>query len=671
MGDRTDRQAYDELVDRIRLHDVHYYVQDSPRISDQEYDRLYRELRSIESEHPDWIRPDSPTQRVAPEPRSDLPRVVRSVRMESLDNTYEKDDLSEFDRRVREGLGAEAPTPGYVVEPKIDGVSLEITYRDGQMVLASTRGDGTTGEDVTHNARTIRSIPLAIDEKSQVVVRGEAYIRVGDLAAVNEERIANGEEPFANPRNACAGSLRQLDAAVAARRRLRFYAWDLLGGQERFDTHAQALDWLADLGLPMHGKHTLCEGITQVMDAIDELEKQRPTLAYEIDGAVIKVNRYSHRRALGSTAKAPRWAVAYKYAAQRGVTVLLDIDVQVGRTGVLTPVARLEPLRLAGTKVSQASLHNADLIRDRDIRIGDSVEVQKAGEIIPQVVRPLVEKRTGEEKAWRMPTRCPVCGTPVVRQEDEAATRCPSSACPARLNASIRHFAMRSAMDIDGLGARLIEQLTSRGLVRDVADLFALRMEDLLELDRMGEKSARNLMEAIEETRTTRPMERIITGLGIPSVGTVVAAHLARLLPTPQDLRDADPGSLEDRLAQAHGIGPVIASSVKHWLQDPNHRETLEKLVKAGVKATAPPQDREGPLAGKSFCITGKLSQPRSRMHQLIKDAGAEVHTSVKKNTTYLVAGQDVGARKLERVKKTQTKVIDEGALRRMMGEDE
>jgi len=668
MAKGADRARYDRLVGEITEHDVHYYVEDSPVVPDAEYDRLYRELVEIESAHPDWVRPDSPTRRVAPEPRSDLAKVRRSVRMESLDNTYAKPDLEEFDRRVREGLPAGA-SPAYVVEPKIDGVSLELTYAGGSLVLATTRGDGTTGEDVTHNARTIRAIPLIAREKSGFVVRGEAYIRRKDLAAVNVEREAEGEEPFANPRNACAGSLRQLDARIAARRRMRFFAWDLVPGEDRFEAHSEALAWIGSQGFPVHGLERRCASFTEVLSAIDGLEKARPDLPFDIDGAVVKVDRYDERRALGSTAKAPRWAVAFKYPAERAVTRLLGIDVQVGRTGVLTPVARLETVKLAGTRVSQASLHNEDIIVERDIRVGDLVEVEKAGEIIPQVVRSLPEGRTGAEKPWRMPPACPSCGTAVEKRQGEAATRCPNRSCPAIVRALVRHFAMRSAMDIDGLGVKIVDQLAANGLVSDPADLYRLkdRREDLASLERMAAKSADNLLEAIEESRTSRTMGRLVFALGIPNVGAVAARGIAARYPTIRSLLDASPPIVEDDLSGTHGIGPVIAASVRTFLEDPGSRSLLERLERAGL-VLVEERTAAGPLSGKSFCLTGKLSRPRARVQERIREAGGEVHDSVRQGTTYLVAGADVGRSKTEKARKIGTKVIDEAELERMLG---
>ncbi len=663
----TVREQYDGLVETIRAHDVRYYVEDFPIISDQEYDALYSQLRRMELEHPELIRKDSPTQRVAPAPMSDLGKVTRKIRMESLDNTYEMDDLAEFVRRVEEGLGESDVT--YVLEPKIDGVSLELTYRAGSLVLASTRGDGLTGEDVTHNARTIRAIPLAIPDIREMIVRGEAYIRREDLAAINVEREDDGEEPFANPRNACAGSLRQLDPTVTARRRLRFFVWDLLGRENGFSSHHESLEWVARLGLPTHGRHVVCHGLEEIVPALHALRESRSKLAYDIDGAVIKVDSYAHREALGSTAKAPRWAVAFKYAAERAVTRLIDIEVQVGRTGVLTPVARLAAVRLAGTRVSQASLHNEDVIRERDIRIGDLVEVQKAGEIIPQVVRPMIEHRTGVQEPFKMPTSCPSCGSSVVRLEGEAATRCVSRTCPARVKASIRHFTLRGAMDIEGLGVKLIEQLTAKKMVLDVADLFTLRKEDLLGLDRMGEKSADNLLSAIDEARTQRAMWRIINGLGIPGVGAVVAKLMTCCVSDPGDLLERDPAVLMDDLSRQHGIGPMIATSVRQWLEDQDNRDVVAKLVTAGVCPLTEVASVRGPLSGSSFCITGTLSRPRARVQERIRAAGGEVHSSVKKDTTFLVAGENVGHRKLEKVRSTATRVIDEAELERMMGD--
>jgi DNA ligase (NAD+) len=670
MAGQDERSRYEALVEEVKAHDVRYYVEDSPAISDREYDALYHELLDLERAHPGWIRPDSPTQRVAPAPRSELQKIRRAVRMESLDNTYEVDDLATFDRRAREGLGLADEELACVVEPKIDGVSLELTYLEGSLCLASTRGDGTTGEDVTHNVRTIRSIPLSIAERSEVVVRGEAFIRRADLGTINAQREVEGEEPFANPRNACAGSLRQLDPRIAARRRMRFLAWDLVRGEGRFATHHESLEWLRSLGMPVHGLHELCSGFDAVMDAVRALEEARPRLGYDIDGAVIKVDRYDRRRALGSTAKAPRWAVAFKYAAERAVTKLIGIEVQVGRTGVLTPVARLETVRLAGTRVSQASLHNEDLIRERDIRVGDVVEVEKAGEIIPQVVRSLPERRTGRLERWSMPRSCPACGQDVERREGEAATRCTNRTCPAKVRALIRHFAMRSAMDIDGLGTKLIEQLTHEGLVRDPADLYELeaRRDELLGLERMADRSAENLLEGLRRSLSERPMWRLIFALGIPNVGAVAARRIADISQDIPALLEEDPVDLETRLAEAHGIGPVIAASVRAHLEDGDNVRVLERIRDAGFRPVRLATEREGPLAGSSFCITGRLGVPRARVQERIRAAGGDVHAAVRKGTTFLVAGADVGRTKLEKARRSGVRIIDEAELEKMLG---
>jgi DNA ligase (NAD+) len=419
----------------------------------------------------------------------------------------------------------------------------------------------------------------------------------------------------------------------------------------------------------MHGLHEACADFEEVLEAVARLESLRPELAYDIDGAVIKVDRYEHRAALGSTTKAPRWAVAYKYEAEKAVTRLTGIDVQVGRTGVLTPVARLETVKLAGTRVSQASLHNEDLVHERDIRIGDLVEVEKAGEIIPQVIRSLPEARTGGEKTWRMPSACPACGTDVVRAPGESATRCPSRACPAKVRALIRHFAMRSAMDIDGLGARLIDQLADEGLVRDVADLYGLdvQREALLALERMADKSVDNLLDGIGRSLEERTMWRLVFGLGIHNVGAVAARRIAAIYPDIQPLLDEDPDALEQKLAESHGIGPVIAASVRAHLEDPVNVRVLERIRDAGFRPLSEPGAQGGPLSGSSFCITGRLSMPRSRVQERIREAGGAVHSSVKKGTIYLVAGADVGRAKLDKARKTGARVIDEAELERMI----
>jgi DNA ligase (NAD+) len=672
MTSARDRKQYEKLVREINEHAYRYYVLDSPALSDREYDSLYGRLLEAEKAHPDWISPDSPTQRVAPAPRSDLKKVTRAVKMGSLDNTYAEEDLREFHRRVTEGLPSSAGKPVYVVEPKIDGVSLEITYRDGRLQLATTRGDGTVGEDVTENARTIRMIPLGLKEKSEIVVRGEVFIHGKDLEKVNRERMEAGEEAFANPRNAAAGSLRILDARIVAKRPLRFFVWDMVGGEERFPRHSRVLEWLGSLGLPMHGRHVACRAFDEVLRAIAGLREEKERLPYLIDGAVIKVDAYDQRAILGETARFPRWAVAFKYEAEKAVTRLVDIQLGMGRTGVLTPVAKLDPVHLSGTTVTNASLHNVDLIREKDIRIGDLVEVEKAGEIIPYVLRALHEKRTGREKTWSMPGRCPFCGAGLERKEGEAAVRCPNRACPEQVRAKIHYFSRRGAMDIDHLGPSLIQQLTDRGLVADVADLYRLESGDLVPLERMAEKSAANVVEAIRASREGRSFDRLILSLGILHVGEVAARLVAERYPDLPALLAASPGDVEAALSETVGIGPVIAASIREFLADGDNRRLMKKLIDQGVKTVPVAREGdakvEGPLSGSRFCVTGVLSMPRSRAQDMIRGAGGEVHDTVKAGTTYLVAGEKVGAAKISKAKKYGTKVIDEAKLLAMIG---
>ncbi|MFH1437661.1 MAG: NAD-dependent DNA ligase LigA [Pseudomonadota bacterium] len=671
LTDEKEKRQYDRLVRQVSGHAYRYYVLDSPQISDREYDALYKKLLDIEERHPGWIRSDSPTRRVAPEPKSDLKKVTRAIKMGSLDNTYDRDDLKEFHRRVTEGLPSSAGGPAYVVEPKIDGVSLELTYRDGRLALATTRGDGTVGEDVTENARTIRMIPLGIEEKGEVIVRGEVFIHKRDFEQVNRQREEAGEELFANPRNAAAGSLRILDARVVAARPLRLYVWDLVEGEKRFERHALALEWLGSLGLPMHGKHIPCAGFDDVLKAIEALEKEKGSLTYQIDGAVIKVDAYRQRSILGETARFPRWAVAFKYEAEKALTRIVDIQLGMGRTGILTPVAELEPVHLSGTTVTHASLHNADLIEEKDIRIGDLVEVEKAGEIIPYVLRALHDERKGTEKKWAMPDACPHCAAPIVRKEGEVAVRCPNRACGEQVKAKIHYFARRGAMDIANLGPSLISQLTGAGLVRDVADLYGLKKDDLVPLERMAEKSASNVIEAIAASRKGRAFDRLILSLGIGHVGEVAAKKIAQIYPHLPGLLAGDTENIEAALSDIDGIGPVIAASVRDFLDDADNRRLLEKLVAAGIETTAvaarEKEKVEGPLSAASFCVTGVLSLPRETIHAMIRAAGGEIHTSIKKGTTYLVAGEKVGASKISKAKKHSTKVISEEELKKML----
>jgi DNA ligase (NAD+) len=659
------RERYRELIRELGRHDYLYYVLDAPELTDREYDKLYDELTALERAHPAWIDPASPTQRVPGAVRAGLRAVPHTHPMLSLDKATTEAEVLDFDRRVRELL-PEGLAVVYTVEPKIDGVSIELTYQDGRLVLASTRGGGDIGEDVTENLKTVRAVPLALEHRGELVLRGEVYLHTADLAAVNEGRRAEGEPEFANPRNAAAGSLRLLDPAATARRPLRLAVWEVLEADGRPPTHAEALTWIVGFRLPRQKTLHRCATIAEAWTRLREIGEQRDALPYEIDGAVVKVDRYELRERLGRTARAPRWALAYKFAAERATTRLLEIRVQVGRTGVLTPVATLEPVRLAGTSVSQASLHNEDLIREKDIRVGDQVVVEKAGDIIPQVVEVLHEGRPADAAPFVMPERCPACEAPAVREAGEAARRCTNPACPAQRRAALLHYSTRAAMDIDHLGPALVDQLVERGWVKEPADLYRLRAPDVALLERMGERSAQNVSDAVAASRAGRGFDRLLHALGIPHVGATVARTIAGVYPDARSLLDAAPEAVAARLAEEHAIGPKIAESVRDYLARPDTRGVLEHLLEAGV-TTRPvatePGAADGPLAGRAFCVTGTLALPRERIHELLRAAGATIHESVKKDTTDLVAGDKVGKAKLDKARKLGVRILDETAL--------
>jgi DNA ligase (NAD+) len=662
-------ERHAQLCSEIARHDRLYYVLDAPEISDRDYDRLFSELKQLEAEHPELVHDASPTQRVGEVPREWAEKVAHETPMYSLDNTYGKDELAEFDRRAREGLGVGERALAYVAEPKLDGASLEVVYRDGKLVRGITRGDGRVGEDVTANVRTIRGVPLRIKDRRPLTLRGEVVVFRKDLEAINQARVAEGDEPYANPRNAAAGWLRLLDAREAASRPLRVFFYDIV--EPHFGSHDEALSALAKLGLPTHEKHRRCVGIEEVLGFIAQLDQERRALPYETDGVVVKLDRYTERDELGFTARFPRWAIAYKFEAERVLTKVLAIECDVGRTGALTPVALLEPVRVSGTTVSRASLHNMALIAERDVRVGDTVSIEKAGEIIPQVLGVELSQRPPGTTPYVPPTHCPVCASEAKKLEDEAALRCPNPRCKGRLLAGAFHFTRRSAMNIERLGISLIEQLIESGLIKDLADIFALpsKREELLALPRMGEKSADNVIEGIEQARRGRTLTQLIAGIGIPHVGTVAAAHIAQRYGTLQSLLLQSPEALQEALAAIHGIGPKIAESVAGFLSDPVQREVMQKLLELGVEL-APPVEvaSDGRLSGLSFCVTGTLSAPREQIHKKIRAAGGEVHDRVKKGTSYLVAGENVGASKLTTAEKHGTKVIGEQELDGMLG---
>lgn len=658
-----------ELCQRIAEHDHRYYVLDAPSLSDRDYDRLFLELKTLEAAHPELVTPASPTQRVAGTPREGLVKVVRAERMLSLDNTYNEADLREFDRRVRDRLPT-GQSPVYIAEAKLDGASIEVTYEHGVLTLASTRGDGLVGEDVTPNARTMRTLPLTLPDLRTHTLRGEIVILRRDLDTINEERVAAGEEPFANPRNAAAGSLRLLDSNETAKRPLRVFFYDLV--ERHFDRHQDMLAGLSALGLPTQGAHQVCADMEAVLRFIDAFDRMRRELPYDTDGVVVKVDGLDQRALLGTTARFPRWAIAYKYAAEQADTIVRDIVCDLGRTGALTPVAVLEPVRLSGTVVSRASLHNLDYIAEKDVRVGDTVTVEKAGEIIPQVIATRVELRPEGATPWVAPSTCPVCDTPTVRAEEAAALRCPNPGCRGRLKALLFYFTRRGGMDVDHLGHSLIEQLVDAKVLNDVADIYALHQQRdaLIALPRMADKSVDNLLASIERSRTTRTLTQLLTALGIPLVGQVAAKLIANTYQTVQALLDGEPDAIRAALSDVHGIGPKIADSVATYLADPHQRAVVMKLQALGVVARHDVLETlvvEGPLTGKSFCVTGVLSQPREKIHQRIAAQGGEIHDRVKKGTTYLVAGDKVGKSKLTAAEKHGAEVIDEATLEAML----
>lgn len=664
-----ERARHDALCRAIAEHDQRYYVHDAPTISDRDYDRLFQDLKTLETQHPDLVSPQSPTQRVGGTPREGLIKITRAQRMLSLDNTYNEDDVREFDRRAHDRLPS-GQTAIYVAEPKLDGASIEVTYENGQLVLASTRGDGLVGEDVTANARTIKELPLSIADRRTHTLRGEVVIFRRDLQAINEERVAKGEEPFANPRNSAAGSLRLLDAKETAARPLHVRFYDLV--EPYFERHADMLKGLEALGLPTQRHYQVCANIDEVLGFIDSFDRTRGDLPYDTDGVVIKVDEREQRALMGTTARFPRWAIAYKYAAEQADTIVRAITCDLGRTGALTPVATLDPVRLSGTVVSRASLHNLDYIAEKDVRVGDTVTIEKAGEIIPQVIATRIEHRPKGTAPWQPPTQCPVCETPTVRAEDAAALRCPNPRCRGRLQALVFYFTRRTGMDVDHLGHSLIEQLIEADLITDVADIFALndKRDALLSLPRMADKSVDNLLAAIERSRISRTLTQLLTALGIPLVGQVAARLIADRYQSLSALLDSEPAAIKDALSDVHGIGPKIAESVANYVADPHQRAVMSKLQTLGVTTRHDVMDTrviEGPLNGKSFCVTGVLSKPREQIHQAIAAKGGEVHDRVKKGTSYLVAGDKVGKSKLDGAKKHGAQVIDEAALNALL----
>lgn len=649
-----------ELRRTIEEHNYRYFVLDAPVITDEEYDALMRELLELEERFPDLVTPDSPSRRVGGAPRPEFATVRHRQPLLSLSNAFSPGEVRDFDRRVREFAGG-VEEVDYVVELKIDGLSVALTYTDGEFAIGATRGDGEVGEDVTANLRTVRTLPLRLRRPvSRLEVRGEVYMPKAAFARLNREREEAGEPTFANPRNAAAGSLRQLDPRVTASRTLGLFVYEVLYTTDAPQpaTHREALDYLAELGLPVNPYRRYCRNIEEVLQELAQWNLERRTaLPYQIDGLVIKVNDLSLQRSLGATAKSPRWALAYKFPAEQAITRVRDIMVRVGRTGVLTPTVVLEPVRLAGSTVSRATLHNEDIIREKDVRLGDTVVIQKAGDVIPEVVKVLPERRTGEEKEFHMPEKCPACGAKVIREPGEAAHRCTGGlACPAQVKERIIHFASRPAMDIQGLGPAIVSQLLEAGLIRDAGDLYYLKVEDLLPLERFGQQSAQNLIAAIEASKE-RGLERLLFALGIRHVGERAARVLATHFRSLDRLQQA---SLEE-LTSLTDIGPKIAESLRAFFAEPLNLQVLEKLRRAGVKTEVGLEPgTPGPLAGKTFVLTGTLPHlTRQQATDLILRAGGKVAGSVSRRTDYVVVGENPGS-KYDKARELGITMLDE-----------
>jgi len=660
-------QQIHELRRLLHYHNHRYYVLDAPEISDAEFDKLYQRLAALEKAYPDLITPDSPTQRVGGVPADGFVRVAHSVPMLSLANAFSAEDLLAFDTRVRSGLNDEQVE--YVVELKIDGLAINLVYEAGRLLRAATRGDGTEGEDVTTNVRTIRAVPLIVNGHVPPVmeVRGEAYMPRPAFDRLNEERLQAGEPLLANPRNAAAGSLRQLDSRVTAQRTLDIFVYGM-GAREELDvaTHQQTLEFLKELGFKVNPHYQVFKTISEVIAHCESWAEKRVDLPYDIDGLVIKVNSLAGQRQLGSTAKDPRWAIAFKFPAEQATTVVEDIVVRVGRTGVLTPTAVLRPVRLAGSTVSRATLHNEDYIREKDIRIGDTVIIHKAGEIIPEVISVVTSRRTGAEKSFVMPATCPECASLVLRIPGESAHKCINSACPALLREGLIHFVSRDAMNIDGLGQAVVTSLVESGLVADAADLYTLTTEELLKLERMGPKSAQNLVEAIHASKQAG-LARLLFGLGIRFVGAKAAATLARHFGDMDLLRQAT----SDELTALDEIGPRIAESVVEYFSRSETGRLLGKLAAAGLKMTEEKRQTTAnlSLAGKTFVLTGTLpTLTRSDAAALIESYGGKVASSVSKKTDYVVAGEEAGS-KLDKANQLGITVLNEAELQTLLAE--
>jgi DNA ligase (NAD+) len=661
------------LRQEIRYHDYRYYVMAQPVISDFEYDQLMKRLQELESLHPELITPDSPTQRVGGEPTKEFPQVRHPVPMLSLSNTYDEKDLRDFDRRVRTLLGNEEYE--YVAELKFDGVALRLVYQDTILVLAATRGDGEVGDDITANAKTIRSIPLKLNCESErtkfaargvVEVRGEVYMNREDFQKMNREREEAGEKTFANPRNSTAGTLKLQDPKEVARRPLRFFSYYLLANVE-LKSQWENIQTMKELGLPVSDHVRLCRNIDEVVETAYEWEKERDDLPFEIDGIVVKVNSLRQQGKLGAVAKSPRWAIAYKFAARQAKTLLKSIVLQVGRIGTITPVAELEPVFLAGSTISRATLHNEDYIREKDIRVGDTVIVEKSGDVIPAIVGYVPEKRPRGARVFRFPDKCPVCHGPIFRLEGEAAYYCGNYECPAQVRGRIEHFASRRAMDIEGMGEAVIDQLVNAGLLKSVADIYELpnHKEKIEQLERWGKKSVENLMNAIEKSKT-KPLSKLLYAIGVKHVGERTAQLLAEHFRSMENLAQA---SLDD-LQFVDDIGPTIAESIYRFFHDKRNLELIDRLRRSGLRMSEVEKRKEGKLAGKTFVLTGSLTQmTRDQAKERIELLGGKTSENVSKNTDFVVVGENPGS-KYDKAKKLNLTILYEKEFLKLIQQD-
>lgn len=659
---RQARKRAEDLRREIVYHEKKYYVDNDPQISDAEFDRLLRELGELEARFPELVTPESPTRRVGEKPLEGFPSVAHATPMLSIDNAYNEAELREFEERLRKLLPGEAIS--YTAELKIDGLGISVLYRDGRFARAVTRGDGIRGDEVTANVKTIRSLPLTIGEKRDVEARGEIYLPFKAFRAINKAREEEGLSLFANPRNAAAGSIRLLDPKEVAARNLSVFLYGLsIAGREE-PTQWAALEKLKDLGFKTdpHSRH--CPNLDDVLAYYEEWAGKRDSLDHDVDGIVVKVDAAAHRRALGFTAKFPRWAVSYKFAARQATTRVSGIVIQVGRTGALTPVAVLEPVKLSGTTISRSTLHNEDEIRRKDVRVGDHVLLERSGDVIPRVVSVMKEHRTGREKTFVWPRRCPACGSEAFRPEGEVVSRCVNPSCPARVRESVLHFASRRAMNIEGLGEALVDQLVGSGLVRSIPDLYALTAGDLEKLERMGPKSAANLLDQIERSKG-RELARFVFALGVRHVGE----RLAQILAARFRSLDALEAAAAEDLLEVEEVGPKVAESIRFFFDRPENRELVRRLRDAGVRTSVPDEGRAaGPLAGQVLVITGTLAaMSRDGARELLEGLGAEVGSSVTRRTTGLVVGESPGS-KLEKARELGVRVIDEGEFLELVG---